>query len=348
MQATHAPSEISVDRPAPKRGLLPRGQSLVEFALVLPILLLLLGGAIDLGRLFYAQVSISNAAKEGAFYGSTNPGCDQPKTGCVDPRTVSWHIEQEAADLTPLSYNVECLHAGSSVALSACAEDDTYRVNVQFTFALVTPILSGIFGDSIPLHATASAVVFNETADLSATPLPAGSSSPSPTPTPQAGTCTVPEFTGTRANDAAGTWSATGFTGSVTTSGNGNFTIQSQSLAPGSSQLCSVGITVSSAAASPTPATTPSPTPAPSAASSTPTPTPTPYPTATPSCRTVPNLVGLTVSAARTAWTNAGFTGSFSPSNGQNNKTVTNQVTNPSSAPGQCIAATASVTVTYS
>ena len=61
----------------------------------------------------------------------------------------------------------------------------------------------------------------------------------------------------------------------------------------------------------------------------------------------VPNLVGMTVGEARSAWAAAGFTGSFTPANGQTNKTVTNQVTNPASAPGQCIAPAASVTVTY-
>jgi Flp pilus assembly protein TadG len=45
-----------------------RGQSMVEFALVLPILLLLLCGIIDFGWLYYNQVMLSNAAREGARY----------------------------------------------------------------------------------------------------------------------------------------------------------------------------------------------------------------------------------------------------------------------------------------
>ena len=39
-----------------------RGQSVVEFALVLPILLLLLAATIDFGRLFYTYVAVDNAA----------------------------------------------------------------------------------------------------------------------------------------------------------------------------------------------------------------------------------------------------------------------------------------------
>ena len=47
-----------------------RGQSLVEFALVLPIFLMLIMGVIDAGRLVYMNSTLSNAAREGARLGS--------------------------------------------------------------------------------------------------------------------------------------------------------------------------------------------------------------------------------------------------------------------------------------
>jgi hypothetical protein len=43
-----------------------RGQELAEFAIILPVLFLLLFAALDLGRLFFASISIANAAREGA------------------------------------------------------------------------------------------------------------------------------------------------------------------------------------------------------------------------------------------------------------------------------------------
>ena len=46
----------------------PRGQALVEFALLLPLLLLLILGAMDIGRMFYTKIVITNAAREGANY----------------------------------------------------------------------------------------------------------------------------------------------------------------------------------------------------------------------------------------------------------------------------------------
>ena len=50
-----------------------RGQSLVETAVVFPILLLLLAATIDFGRVFDAYIVLTNAAREGARFGSTNP-----------------------------------------------------------------------------------------------------------------------------------------------------------------------------------------------------------------------------------------------------------------------------------
>jgi hypothetical protein len=50
-----------------------RGQSLVEFALCLMILILIFLGVFDLGRAFHSYVGITNAAREGARYGSMHP-----------------------------------------------------------------------------------------------------------------------------------------------------------------------------------------------------------------------------------------------------------------------------------
>lgn len=44
------------------------GQAFAEMALILPMLLLLVIGAIELGRVFYAKIVITNAAREGAYY----------------------------------------------------------------------------------------------------------------------------------------------------------------------------------------------------------------------------------------------------------------------------------------
>ena len=50
-----------------KRDSLP-AQALVEVAIVLPILLLLVLGAMDFGRMFFTKIALTNAAREGANY----------------------------------------------------------------------------------------------------------------------------------------------------------------------------------------------------------------------------------------------------------------------------------------
>jgi Flp pilus assembly protein TadG len=48
------------------------GQAFVELALVLPIFILLLVGAVEVGRLAYASIEVSNAARAGVAYGAQN------------------------------------------------------------------------------------------------------------------------------------------------------------------------------------------------------------------------------------------------------------------------------------
>jgi Flp pilus assembly protein TadG len=55
-------------------------QALMEGALILPILLILILGAMDFGRLYYTKIVITNAAREGAGYYATNQVC---KTSCT-------------------------------------------------------------------------------------------------------------------------------------------------------------------------------------------------------------------------------------------------------------------------
>ena len=49
------------------------GQSLVEFTLLLPFLLALLFGSIEVSRAVYAQNALTNAAYRGAYYGMIHP-----------------------------------------------------------------------------------------------------------------------------------------------------------------------------------------------------------------------------------------------------------------------------------
>ena len=139
-----------------------RGQALAELALITPVLLLLVLGAIDVGRLFAATVDVTNAAKEGAFFAASSPGCDVDKAGCGDPNNVAWHVDQELSGLTGTTTTTRCVDgAGNGVPLSACAEGFQFQVTVAYPFRLLTPLISSLIGDRLTLSATANAAVLN-------------------------------------------------------------------------------------------------------------------------------------------------------------------------------------------
>ena len=307
------------------------GQSLVEFAITLPLLLLIVTGAIDLGRAYLTTINMQNAAKEGAFFGARYPGCDTDAApGCADPQTVQGRVELELDGITSDAVVVGCFapgttdFAGSGKALSDCVDGDLYRVTVSATFRLATPLVGAVVGDSLALTASATSVVLTSFA-MADGPIDPGGPGGTPLPTLAPGECEVPDFAnGTRLNQAQDVWSnVAGFETSASTIGPGGQDITWQSLPAGYVGPCaSVTIVVSNVPqATPTPSPTPSPTPQP-----TPTPTPapstTPAPTATPAATptpsptpdmcTVPQLVvggrdALAVTAAQGAWRNAGF-----------------------------------------
>ena len=76
-------------RGAARRLRSDRGAELIEFALVLPLLLLLIGGIADFAFLFHSMEVTSNAAREGARMG-TLPGYDVNNYQPVKDRVSSY------------------------------------------------------------------------------------------------------------------------------------------------------------------------------------------------------------------------------------------------------------------
>lgn len=56
-----------------------QGAALVEFAIVIPLLFIMVFGAMDVGRLYFEQVALADAAQEGALYATFEPD-DHTKT----------------------------------------------------------------------------------------------------------------------------------------------------------------------------------------------------------------------------------------------------------------------------
>ena len=136
-----------------------RGQSLVELALIAPVFLILLLTAIDLGRLMYSQITITNAAKEGALVASQG-GTWQANAACSDTNTVMCGalteaqggfivVDQTRVNLSPAVCDKDAPYPAGG--------PPTVTVEVTAPFRLVTPIVASIVGNNIVLHASADA-----------------------------------------------------------------------------------------------------------------------------------------------------------------------------------------------
>jgi len=73
MQTGESKSPARRRRSVWQRG--QRGQSLVEFALSLSVLVLVFSGAIDLGRAFFIRINMDSMVGEGLHWAAAYPGC---------------------------------------------------------------------------------------------------------------------------------------------------------------------------------------------------------------------------------------------------------------------------------
>ena len=74
-----------------------RGQSFVEFALVAPVLLLLLLITLDFGRLFMSYVTLNNVVRVAANFGALNPS---NFTGTPNTTSYDAIVNRESAGLS--------------------------------------------------------------------------------------------------------------------------------------------------------------------------------------------------------------------------------------------------------
>ncbi len=72
------------------------GQSLVEVALVAPLLLALAIGAVEMGRFAYLGIKVGNAARAGAAYGSQSLPLSVNTTGICDAASLDFEGDTNA------------------------------------------------------------------------------------------------------------------------------------------------------------------------------------------------------------------------------------------------------------
>src|SRR6476659_5908634 len=92
------PSRWRVGSGRPRRAR-DRGQSMVEFVLVLPVLLVVLLFAVDFGRAFYSWVILQNAARIGANFAALNP---EGWEGTGDPALQAQYVALVSKDWATL------------------------------------------------------------------------------------------------------------------------------------------------------------------------------------------------------------------------------------------------------
>jgi hypothetical protein len=166
-----------MDRTTARSG--RRGQGLVEFALVLPVFLLLFFAVVDAGRYVFLSNALSNGAREGArlgsveasWRGSTDPSCGAPggPTCPANDTALLAHVKDAAnRQMTPFGTVegafISCVPAGgappsgawTSTTCAAPSAGGLLSVRVTYTWRPLTPIISTIMG---PISTSGSATV---------------------------------------------------------------------------------------------------------------------------------------------------------------------------------------------
>ncbi|HOL92418.1 MAG TPA: TadE/TadG family type IV pilus assembly protein [Clostridiales bacterium] len=116
------------------------GQSLVETALVLPLLLLILMDIIDFGLLFNSYLVVSNASRDGARHAVTGDTDAQIRAAvCSAASTL---------DLTRLDITI------SPDEGEGRSTGDSVTVTVKFEYSMVTPIIGAFFPDTFDIESS--------------------------------------------------------------------------------------------------------------------------------------------------------------------------------------------------
>lgn len=128
-----------------------RGQSLVELAVSLVILLYLLSGAVEFGIIFFQFVQLRDAAQEGALFGSINAptsSTDTPKIDAIITRAKS-------ASTSPIDLiNDPNVTINVTVPDGKYCEGGSLQVQVSYPHQIFMPFMSKLIGrTTVPLNA---------------------------------------------------------------------------------------------------------------------------------------------------------------------------------------------------
>lgn len=107
------------------------GQDAVEFALLLPLLLLIFFGVVDLGRILHVSITITNAARAGVRYGSMYPDDLDAVLAVVKAEARGSGIDLSDAAIADIL--VDCP--------TGCDAGQPIRVEVTYQFGLIIAMI---------------------------------------------------------------------------------------------------------------------------------------------------------------------------------------------------------------
>jgi Flp pilus assembly protein TadG len=145
-----------------------RGQALVEFALVIPMFLLILMALIDLGRIVYAQNTITQDAREASRVGavgveaaSQTLGTMQAKYAAMRKAALTMSPGVPMTDASIVGESGNCSTYQDPLGTNTCFYPDGTEignrviVNITVTVPILTPLVSNLIGrDSYTLTTT--------------------------------------------------------------------------------------------------------------------------------------------------------------------------------------------------
>jgi Flp pilus assembly protein TadG len=131
-----------------------RGQSMVEFALVMPLFALLCMGLLDFGRVVFAQNTVTQAAREAARVATLEPGDYAAKYTQIRNKAKSMGVGLGLtdADIVGLSC-ADCFYADEAISGGRVV------VIVSKKIDLLTPLLAQAVGGSFTVTSTSQGFI---------------------------------------------------------------------------------------------------------------------------------------------------------------------------------------------
>ena len=116
------------------------GQAMIEFALALPLLLAVVFAAIDFGRAYSVYVTLNNAVREGARYGSANPTDGTGMTSTVKNAAGPYNDSNLTVTTTSESQSNVPYQSSPTSGIPTCESGEYVTVAVQYNLSLITPL----------------------------------------------------------------------------------------------------------------------------------------------------------------------------------------------------------------